>query len=651
MADTIERLYKLTVDGTQAARQLTEVARATDNLDKRMASAVDGVMKFGKQLAAAFAVGTLVNGIQRNIDAMDDLSKAVAKVGIGAEDLQRLRYAADLSGVSAEQLDKAVGKLAIGMGDLAKGTSDTAVALRSLGAKSGEGPVETLKRISDQFQKMPDGIEKTSLAIQLFGKTVGPDMIPLLNAGGDALQDLANEADKFGGVLSGGTLQAAEAFNDNLSRLQRTASGIGAQLSAGLLPMLVAITDDLTGATKAGDGFVSTGQKIGDVLLDVYGIGLKAAATLEAFGLVLAGLAAAATNPMQAKTILGMMVDDVNALGDKTNERLQKLAENIKKVQESTKGSGERNAISNAFNVTKIDSAADAAEKLAKANEKMWKEVLAAAKAQETLDAVLSNIPVSLSAAEQQILAYDRATIALTQTMEAQFAEGQAQQMQLQILTEWFENGTAAQKEYARAQLAATASGVASTETMKKQRDEMDVLAEGADAFFDNLGKGAADFEDVFERAVQSIIAQLLKLWAKKYIVDAIAGAFGFAPAAAAAPAAGPQAVATSQPAPTTALLMQPMALVADTSASMSPLRFGTASAGMQSDQQSQMKVTVNNYSSNQVTTRQRAPNDIEIIVSEVKASMAADFLRGGNDVSHAAERAWGLSRGTAAAF
>lgn len=650
MADTIERLYKLTVDGTQAARQLTEIARSTDALDKRMASAVDGVVKFGQQLAAAFAVGTVVAGIQRNIDAMDDLSKAVAKVGIGAEDLQRLRYAADLSGVSAEQLDKAVASLAVGMSNLADGTDETAKALRNIGARSGEGPVETLKRISDQFKAMPDGLAKTNLAIELFGKKVGPDMIPLLNAGGEALQELADQADKFGGVLSGGTLQAAEAFNDNMSRLQRTASGIGAQISAGLLPMLVAITDDLTGAAQAGEGFVSTGEKIGEILLEVYGFGLKASATLEAFGLVLAGLAAAATNPTQAGTILGMMIDDVNELERTTNVRLAKLAENLTKVQESTKGSGERNAISSTFDVPKIESAAEAADKLAKANEKMWKEIIAAAKAQEQLDAIMTDVPVALSAAEQAILDYDRATIALTQTMEEQFAASQKQQLDLQILTEWFENGTEAQKAYAAAQLAATASGVASTETMKKQRDEIDVLTEGYESFFDNLGKGAADFEDIFERAVQSIIAQLLKLWAKKYIVDTIAGAFGFAPAAASAPAAGPQA-SVAAPAPSIGLLVQPMALTTDTGASMSPLRFGGAGAlGMQA-QQPQMNVTVNNYSSAQVTTRQRAPNDIEVIVSEVKASLTADVLRGGNDFSRASEQAWGLSRGNAAAF
>jgi hypothetical protein len=650
MADTIERLYKLTVDGTQAQRSLSEVARSTENLDKRMASAIDGVTKFGQQLAAAFAVGTVVAGIKRNIDAMDDLSKAVAKVGIGAEDLQRLRYAADLSGVSAEQLDKAVTSLAAGMSTLADGTDETSKALRSIGAQAGEGPVQTLKRISDQFKAMPDGMEKTALAVDLFGKKIGPDMIPLLNAGGAALQELADQADKFGGVLSGGTLQAAEAFNDNLSRLQRTASGIGAQISAGLLPTLVAITDDLTDAATAGDGFVSTGNKIGEVLMEIYGFGLKAAATLQALGIVLAGLAAAATNPTQAKTILGMMIDDVDKLGETTNARLAKLAENLTKVQASTKGAGDRNPISNTFDIPKIESAANALDKLAKANEKMWKDAIAAAKEQERVQAIWDAMPLKLSPAEQAILDYDRATVALTQTMEDQFAASQKQQLDLQILTEWFENGTEAQKAYAAAQLAATATGVASTQTMKKQRDEMDVLSEGFEGFFDNLGKGAADFEDVFKRTVQSIIAQLLKLWAQKYIIDAIAGAFGFTPAAASAPAAAPQASGIT-PAPAISLLAQPMALAVDSGASMAPLRFGGSGSLGTPAEQAPMKVTVNNYSNAQVTTRQRAPNDVEVIVEQVKASLAADVLRGGNEFSHASERAWGLSRGSAAAF
>src|SRR6188768_3339131 len=113
MADTIERIYKLTVDGTAAHRQLSEIERATSNLDKQMATAINGVKAFGVALAGAVSVGAIVSSIQRNIDAMDELSKSVSKVGIAAEDLQRLRYAADLSGVSAEQLDKAVASLAV----------------------------------------------------------------------------------------------------------------------------------------------------------------------------------------------------------------------------------------------------------------------------------------------------------------------------------------------------------------------------------------------------------------------------------------------------------------------------------------------------------------------------------------------------------
>ena len=302
MADTIERIYRLTVDGAQAARDLNAIAKSAENADKRFEGALNMVKKFAGVMAAGFTVGAIVSSIKRNIDAMDELSKSVQKVGIAAEDLQKLRYAADLSGLSAEDLDKSIGKLAVSMTDLATGTTDAHKALRAIGVQSGDSPVQALDKIADEFAKMPDGIDKTAMAITIFGKA-GAALIPLLNGGSKGLKELADEAERYGVVLSGTTLKSAEAFNDNLTRLEGVAGGVMKQLTAGLLPALQAISQSFVDSASTGDGFVETGDAIGMVLVKVAGIALQAGAVLKAFGLIIGAVAAAAANPLGAREV------------------------------------------------------------------------------------------------------------------------------------------------------------------------------------------------------------------------------------------------------------------------------------------------------------------------------------------------------------
>ncbi|HXD04890.1 MAG TPA: hypothetical protein VN680_02495 [Burkholderiaceae bacterium] len=661
MADTIERLYKLTVDGSQAARSLHQVEQSAAAMDKRMADTIKGIEKFGKSLAAAVSVGAIINGFKQIIDSMDQLAKDSQKVGVSAEELQKLRYAADLSGVSAEQLDQAISKLAVNMGKLGDEGSEAGKSLKKMGVESGDSALTALKKISDQVAKMPDGMEKLALVTEQFGKAAGADMIPLLNAGGQALEDLANEADRYGGVLSGSVITQAEAFNDNLSRLQRTATGATAQLTAGMLPALRAFSQSLVDSTQKGDGFVSTGEKIGELLLNVYGFALKAVSTLQAFGLVLAAVAAAATNPTQAATIFEDMVDQINQLEKDTNTTLANMRANLAKFKAEaaaapSKGpsgqQGESASVAADKLAASTKAAAKAADEHRKAEELRWKELIRAAgveeELQKTRDAALTERNAQLTAYQRAIVEVDAASKNYLDTIEQ---EGARLQYLIDLTDETsdvYANSTEGQRAYARAQLATATTTQTATETLVKQQDELDVLTDGFNNFFENLARGTASVEDLFKRMVQSIIAELLKLWARKYIVEAIFGV-GYSPGGKSG--GQPRMMATSS-GPTSG----PTGFASSTAvgADISPVRFGVAGVQGVPTQQAPaptMQVTINNNAPNTKVDTRQTPAGLEVIVSQVKASLTADVLRGGNDYANAHERAFGLSRGSAAAF
>lgn len=249
---------------------------------KGLKQAEAGLAKFGaaakKGLAAAgVAAAGLVTGlglaVRGTINSADEMSKAAQKFGVPIEELSRLKYAADLSGLSFEGMGNGVRRLSQSMADAAEGVGQGAEAFDKLGIKAtdAEGMMKptsaVLAEIADRFAAMPDGAEKTALAMDLMGRS-GANMIPLLNGGADALNRLMAEADSFGQVFTQEMGSQAEAFNDNMSRLKGTFANIAASIARDLLPHLERFSDWLVenGPAIRGwalaivDEFVKLGQ-------------------------------------------------------------------------------------------------------------------------------------------------------------------------------------------------------------------------------------------------------------------------------------------------------------------------------------------------------------------------------------------------------
>lgn len=205
---------------------------------------------------AAAALGGIAVGVRNAMKSADELSKMAQKIGIPTEELSKLKYAADMSGVSLQGLQTAVGRLSRNMSDAAKGTGEGAKAFKALGisVKGSDGTLKSssavMTELADKFAKMPDGAQKTALAMELMGRS-GADMIPMLNGGSAALNELMAEAKALGLEISTSTGRAAEAFNDNISRMGYAISGLTLGITAALAPALVVVTDGMVAVTKA----------------------------------------------------------------------------------------------------------------------------------------------------------------------------------------------------------------------------------------------------------------------------------------------------------------------------------------------------------------------------------------------------------------
>lgn len=240
----------------QAQKDLDAFHRRVTQLGTAIGAALGG---------AAVAVGV---SLQRAFDRADELGKTAQRIGIPVEQLSGLRLAADLSGVSMENLGTAVGRLSRSMSEIAGGATNTASrAFQALGisVKNTDGSLKTstqiMDEVADRFRSMQDGAGKTALAIAIFGRS-GAQMIPMLNQGAEALREAREEAEQLGLVVSRRTALAAESFNDNLRRLRLVTEGIALQLTAQLAPAFAQFTGQMVEAAKQGNVVKTTAEGI-----------------------------------------------------------------------------------------------------------------------------------------------------------------------------------------------------------------------------------------------------------------------------------------------------------------------------------------------------------------------------------------------------
>jgi len=256
VAEGIEDIYvKLSAETSQFFGQVdSAVNGATSRLGKIGSFLQSSAAKWGAMIAGAAAGFASWRGLKDAISSTQELGLAVAKLsretGLSAEESSRLLFAFKHVGLGADDASRSIGifaKKLKGVSDeetgVTTGGKSTAEILADIGIKATDAAgnlkpiMDILLPLADQFQAMPDSLEKTGLAMQLFGRS-GKDMIPLLNMGSEGLKALSAEADKLGVTLSGANVEAIKAFTFAQRDMNEAIAGIKLQLGLAVMPVL-----------------------------------------------------------------------------------------------------------------------------------------------------------------------------------------------------------------------------------------------------------------------------------------------------------------------------------------------------------------------------------------------------------------------------
>ena len=254
----------ITADASGVAKGVAVANTALGNLKTQLTSldaAAAKAFSFSGLTAitvsATAAAAALVGAVKSAADYGDQLDNMSQRTGVAVEELAKLQYAAKLSDTSSEALGKGIGNLSKLMVAAAGGAEESSKLFEKFGInlRNADGTIrgtsDVLYDLSDVFTAMPDGPEKTAMAMDFFGKKLGQELIPLLNQGGAGLRAMGDEAERLGLVLNSAQAKAAADFNDNLDRLGQLSKSVAVSIGNALIPALNNMLAKLNDANRA----------------------------------------------------------------------------------------------------------------------------------------------------------------------------------------------------------------------------------------------------------------------------------------------------------------------------------------------------------------------------------------------------------------
>lgn len=236
---TRDLLIKILGDPSSAVRAFKDVGDAGE----RSSSTLE---KVGKIAAGAFAVaGAAAAGFAASsVKAFSDAASAVDDLqdvsGESAAAMSRLRYAFQSWGVSDEAMTKSLKTLVKQVG-----AGSSVFATYGIAVKDASGKTLPMSQVvanaADVFKRMPDGIDKTNLALTLFGKN-GQEMLDVMNGGKAGFAELGKEADKYGITLTDSAVAGQQKNAKATRQMHAALEGLKIQIGEHLMPIITKVT-------------------------------------------------------------------------------------------------------------------------------------------------------------------------------------------------------------------------------------------------------------------------------------------------------------------------------------------------------------------------------------------------------------------------
>jgi hypothetical protein len=214
-------------------------------------------------------ITSLVSNVNSSLDTLNDFS---ARTGIGVEALQGYSLAAKLAGVDTEQFGVAVQRLGVNIGKANPGDGFDK-NLKAIGLSVAElralAPEQQFSAIGDAISQLPTAADRAAAAVEIFGKQ-GAALAPLFREGASSIDELRQEADRLGAIVSEVQIGNIADMNDAFDKVFATVQGIVGQVIGNLAPAVTDVANQFLEFVKnfnSDEGGTGIANAITDVLL------------------------------------------------------------------------------------------------------------------------------------------------------------------------------------------------------------------------------------------------------------------------------------------------------------------------------------------------------------------------------------------------
>ncbi len=205
-----------------AIRGMASVSSAFTDIKKANQDAAGALGVFGVSLTAlnnplTAVAGLVKDSIDTTLQWADGMDKMARNTGMTTE---------------------AASKMAVIFGDFGISAGQTTMAIKTLNKEGLSLNIETLKRLSAEYQAIKNPVDQLAFATKHFGRAA-QDMTEILSKTPEEFDQLSMAAEKSGKIMSGEAVEAAQKLKLQLAQLGDEADGLkislGSPLIGGLL--------------------------------------------------------------------------------------------------------------------------------------------------------------------------------------------------------------------------------------------------------------------------------------------------------------------------------------------------------------------------------------------------------------------------------
>lgn len=252
MSPVVKRMAKnVQTFGSRSQAAVSKISGAFNKLKGVMQAAM-----------ALYAGSIVVKAINDFATLGDEVAKTAKELDITVEGLQKMRFAMERQGGSADSVDKAfsdmnktLGKMQAGTGRLSTLLDKTNPQLKQqlLTAKTSE---ERFKLLTNAIATETDTTKKAALADAAFGSSKR-DILKLTEDGTDAMEALYKESERYG-LITEESAKASEAYKDAVTNLTAASKGLLYTAMGPIIQQLTPLLQKMADWIAANRELIST---------------------------------------------------------------------------------------------------------------------------------------------------------------------------------------------------------------------------------------------------------------------------------------------------------------------------------------------------------------------------------------------------------